>query len=111
MVLSLLAVHGRAQLWIIYVVAFCYGIAFSILSRAGAGLRKDMLADDELGAANAALQTVGQGLRIVAPLAGAGLYVAVGGSAVAVPTRASLPLPSDAGRADAAFTASGTWSG
>jgi MFS family permease len=63
MVLSLLAVHGRAQLWITYVVAFCYGIAFSILSSAGAGLRKDTLADDELGAANAALQTVGQGLR------------------------------------------------
>jgi MFS family permease len=84
MVLSLLAVHSRAQLWIIYLVAFCYGISFSILSAAGSGLRKDMLAGADLAAANAALQTVGQGLRIVAPLAGAALYVAAGGGAVAI---------------------------
>jgi MFS family permease len=84
MVLSLLAVHSRAQLWIIYLVAFCYGVSFTILNSAGAGLRKDMLAGDDLAAANAALQTVSQGLRIVAPLAGAGLYVAVGGGAVAI---------------------------
>ncbi len=84
MVLSLLAVHSRAQLWIIYAVAFCYGISFSVLGSAGAGLRKDMLADDDLATANAALQTVSQGLRIVAPLVGAGLYVAVGGGGVAI---------------------------
>jgi MFS family permease len=84
MVLSLLAVHSRAQLWIIYLVAFCYGISFSVLSSAGAGLRKDMLAGEDLASANASLQTVSQGLRIVAPLVGAGLYVAVGGGAVAI---------------------------
>ncbi len=84
MVLSLLAVHSRAQLWIIYLVAFCYGISFSVLSGAGAGLRKDMLAGEDLAAANAALQTVGQGLRIVAPLAGAALFAVVGGGAVAI---------------------------
>jgi MFS family permease len=84
MVLSLLAVHSRAQLWIIYVVAFCYGVAASILNSAGAGLRKDMLAGDDLAAANAALQSVSQGLRIIAPLAGASLYVTVGGGAVAI---------------------------
>lgn len=84
MVLSLLAVHSRAQLWIIYLVAFCYGVSFSILGSAGAGLRKDMLADGDLAAANAALETVSQGLRIAAPLAGAGLYVAFGGGAVAI---------------------------
>src|ERR1022692_1192977 len=84
MVLSLLAVHSRAQLWIIYLVAFCYGAAAGILTSAGAGLRKDMLGGDDLAAANAALQTVSQGLRIIAPLVGAGLYVTVGGGAVAI---------------------------
>jgi len=76
MVLSLLTVHSQAQLWIIYLVAFCYGVSFSILGSAGAGLRKDMLADGDLAGANAALETVSRGLRIVAPLAGAGLFVA-----------------------------------
>ncbi|HKR71979.1 MAG TPA: MFS transporter [Streptosporangiaceae bacterium] len=83
-VLSLLAVHSRDQLWIIYLVAFCYGISFSVLGSAGAGLRKDMLAGEHLAAANAALQSIGQGMRIVAPLAGAGLFIAFGGGAVAV---------------------------
>ena len=84
MVLSLLAVHSRAELWVIYLVAFCYGISFSVLGSAGAGLRKDLLAGENLASANAALQSVGQGMRIVAPLAGAGLFVAFGGGAVAV---------------------------
>jgi MFS family permease len=84
MVLSLLAVRSVGQLWIIYLVAFCYGISFDVLGSAGAGLRKDMLADDDLAAANAALQSIGYGMRIVAPLVGAGLFVAFGGGAVAI---------------------------
>jgi hypothetical protein len=39
---------------------------------------------DLLGEANAFLQTVREGLRLVAPLAGAGLYTVAGGSAVAL---------------------------
>jgi MFS family permease len=84
MVLSLLAVNSRAQLWIIYLVAFCYRISFSVLSSGQSGLWKDMLAGDDLAAANAAMQSVSQGLRIAAPLAGAGLFVTFGGGAVAI---------------------------
>ena len=84
LVLSLLAVHSRAQLWIIYLVAFGYGLSFGLLGSASAGLRKDLLADDDLGGANAALQTINQGLRIVSPLVGAALFAALGGGAVAV---------------------------
>ena len=84
LVLSLLAVHSRAQLWIIYLVAFGYGLSFGLLGSASAGLRKDLLADDDLGGANAALQTINQGLRIVSPLAGAALFAALGGGAVAI---------------------------
>jgi hypothetical protein len=43
-----------------------------------------MLPEELLADANGALQSTTQGLRIVAPLAGAGLYAAVGGGAVAV---------------------------
>lgn len=84
LVLSLLAVHSRDQLWIIYLVAFGYGLSFGLLGSASAGLRKDLLADDDLGGANAALQTINQGLRIVSPLAGAALFAALSGGAVAV---------------------------
>jgi hypothetical protein len=34
----LLAVRSQAQQWIIYLVAFGYGVAFSVLGSAGAGL-------------------------------------------------------------------------
>jgi MFS family permease len=84
MVLSLLAVRSPAQLWIIYLVAFGYGAAFTVLGSAFAGLQKDLLPGDTLAAANAALQSIGYGARIVAPLAGAGLFVWLGGGAVAI---------------------------
>lgn len=83
-VLSLLAVHGRGQLWILYAVAFAYGLASGILGSAGAGLRKSLLGAEQTAAANAMLQTVSQGLRIVAPLVGTGMFVAFGGGSVAI---------------------------
>lgn len=84
LVLTLLAVHTAAQLWIIYLVAFGYGVAFSVLGSAGAGLQKDLLPGPDLAAANAALSSIGYGVRIVAPLAGAGIFAVFGGGAVAV---------------------------
>jgi MFS family permease len=84
LVLSLLAVHSRSQLWIIYLVAFGYGVAFSVLGSGFAGLQKDLLPGPDLAAANAALTSIGYGLRIVAPLAGAALFTAFGGGAVAI---------------------------
>jgi len=74
MVLSLIAVHSVAQLWLIYLVAFGYGIAFTVLGSASAGLRKDLLPGADLAAANATLSSIGYGVRIVAPLAGAGPF-------------------------------------
>lgn len=83
-VLALLAVHSAAQLWIMYGVALAYGTAFAILAAAGAGLIKDLVAGGDLAGANAALTTLGQGLRIASPLVGAALYAGFGGGAVAI---------------------------
>ncbi len=82
-VLSLLMVHSRAQLWIMYAVSFAYGTAGIIIAAASAGLLKDLLADDDLATANAARTTISQGLRIVSPLLGAALYTRFGGGSVA----------------------------
>jgi MFS family permease len=83
-VLTLVFVRSSAELWLIYVVAFCYGSSFDFLSAAGAGLRKDMLKGEDLASANALLQMSSQGLRVLSPLVGAGLFVAFGGPAVAI---------------------------
>ena len=83
-VLTLVFVRSREELWLIYVVAFCYGTSFGLLSAAGSGLRKDMLSGADLASANAALQTASQGLRVLSPLVGSGLFVAFGGPSVAI---------------------------
>jgi MFS family permease len=83
-VLSLLVVHSRHELWLIYVVTFLYGLAGDLFSGARSALMRVMFDDDVLVDANAALQTAREGLRLVAPLAGAALYAAFGGGVVAV---------------------------
>ena len=83
-VLSLLFVHGRDQLWLLYLVTFLYGLAGDIFSAARSALLRVMLPEEMLVDANAVLQTSREGLRLVAPLAGAGLYAAFGGGVVAV---------------------------
>jgi MFS family permease len=91
-VLALLAVHGRGQLWVIYAVAAAIGLANTILGASRNALLRDMLADGDLGPANAMLQTTSQGLRLISPLAGAGLYVAIGGHGVTVVNSALFGL-------------------
>ena len=82
--LTLLFVHGRDDVWIIYAVTLVYGASGYLFSSAQSALLTRMLPPERLGDANAALQTVSEGSRLIAPLIGAGLFAAVGGAAVAV---------------------------
>lgn len=75
----LLAVRDRADVWITYVVAALYGLSYITLSAVLSGLIRHLVPSELLADANGVLQTVRQGLRPVGPLAGAGLYAAVGG--------------------------------
>jgi MFS family permease len=83
-VLSLLAIQGRHQLWLIYTVAAATGLANDVLSSSRSALIKDMLTDEQLGPANALLQTLTQGTRLLSPLLGAGLYTLLGGHGLAI---------------------------
>ena len=73
-VLLLLLVHGRGQLWLIYLVAFAYGLDYTFLSAGQSALLKLMLPDELLGDARGMLSTVREGLRLFGPLSGAGLF-------------------------------------
>src|SRR5690348_16687011 len=75
----LVFVDSRDQLWLIYLVAAAYGLSGTLLGPAMSALLKDLLDDDDLGSANAARQVLDQGLRLVSPLVGAGLFAAFGG--------------------------------
>lgn len=83
-VLPLLLVHDARDVWIVYVVAFCYGISFVVLPAGTNGLLKELLPDEVLVDANSSLQTVKEGYRLIGPLVGAALFAWVGGGAVAV---------------------------
>jgi MFS family permease len=80
----LLFVQSRSQLWLLYTVTLLYGLGGDVFGAARASMLKAMLPDEQLGEANSVLQTVREGLRIVAPITGAGLFAAFGGHVVAV---------------------------
>ncbi|SDU77256.1 MFS transporter [Jiangella alkaliphila] len=91
-VLALLAVDDAADMWLIYLVTFGYGWVGYVTAAAQSGLLRDLLDDDELAGANGLLTTLDQGLRLVTPLAGAGVYALYGGGAVAVLTASMLVI-------------------
>lgn len=89
-VLSLWFVSGPAQMWVIYLVTFVYGLLNYVTGAAGSGLVRDMLSDDQLASGNGILNTIDQGLRLLSPLVGAGAYALFGGFAIAVVTFVTL---------------------
>ncbi|TML93611.1 MAG: MFS transporter [Actinobacteria bacterium] len=89
-VLALLFVHDRGDVWIIYAVALFYGAAGTFGASARSALMTVMLPRELLAESNGMLQTLREGLRLVAPLVGALIYAAAGGGAVAVLDSASF---------------------
>ncbi|HLX32901.1 MAG TPA: MFS transporter [Gaiellaceae bacterium] len=91
-VLLLLFVHNRGDAWLIYLVAVLYGVVGTVFYPARAALMRVMLPEELLADANGALSIARQGLRVIAPAIGAGLYVAFGhnGGTVAILDSASF---------------------
>jgi len=82
-VLLLLLVHRREDVWLIYVVAALYGASMLVFQSARSALVFTLLPDALLEAGNSALTTVREGLRLVGPLTGVGLYARFGGGVTA----------------------------
>jgi MFS family permease len=89
-ILALLFVHDRSDMWILYAVTVFYGAAGTFAASARSAFMTVILPRDLLGEANGLFQTIREGLRLVAPLVGAGIYASVGGGAVAVLDSASF---------------------
>ena len=73
-VLTLLLVQDAGQLWLVYLVIAAYAASSYLTAAAQGGLLRDLMPDRLLAPANGLLSTVDQGLRIVSPLAGAGVF-------------------------------------
>jgi MFS family permease len=89
-VLSLLFVHDRGDVWIIYAVTLFYGASGTLAASARSALLTVMVPQELLGESNGVLQTLREGLRLVAPLVGALIYASIGGGAVAILDSASF---------------------
>ncbi|WP_336216867.1 MFS transporter [Nonomuraea sp. LPB2021202275-12-8] len=82
LLLPLFLITGPDQLWLVYVVMFAYGASSSLLGPAQSALLPALVSEELLGDANGAIQTIRGLLRIVAPMAGAGLYALLGSNAL-----------------------------
>src|SRR5947207_6910566 len=89
-VLSLLFVHDRGDVWIIYAVTVFYGAAGTFGASARSALMTVMVPRELLAESNGVLQTLREGLRLIAPLVGALIYASGGGGAVAILDSASF---------------------
>src|SRR5436309_5650514 len=88
----LLLVHDRGDVWLLYLVTALYGLVGDIFAAARSAMLKAMLPDELLADANGAYQSSREGVRIVAPLAGAGIFAAAGGATVALVDAATFVI-------------------
>ncbi|MGH7665853.1 MAG: MFS transporter [Candidatus Dormibacteria bacterium] len=82
-VLPLLLVRGPGEVWVIYLVMVLYGAIGTLISAAGTALLVTVVPSEDLGQANGFIQTLSEGMRLITPLVGAGLFTLVGGAVVA----------------------------
>jgi MFS family permease len=81
--LSLL-VHSADQVWLLYVIILCYGISAVLITATQSALVPSIVGRADLPDANGLLQSSSDGVKLLAPLLGAGLYTLIGGHAIAL---------------------------
>ncbi|MEV6116806.1 MFS transporter [Streptomyces sp. NPDC052109] len=80
---ALFAVRSPDGLWLLFTVLLLYGTAGVVGEAAESALIASVVPGDLLGDFSGLRTTVTEGMKLVAPLTGAGLYAAFGGPAVA----------------------------
>ncbi|WP_109031990.1 MFS transporter [Streptomyces rubrogriseus] len=92
LLLTLFAVDSREELWLVYAVLLVYGASGVVHDAAESALMAAAVDPGLLGDFNGLRLTANEGMKLVAPLAGAGLYAAYGGPAVALLDAATFVL-------------------
>ncbi|MEV6958378.1 MFS transporter [Streptomyces sp. NPDC051207] len=89
---ALLAVDAADRVWIVFAVLFAYGAAGVVHDAAESALVATAVDTALLGDFNGLRTTATEGMKLLAPPAGAGLYTAWGGPAVALLDAATFVL-------------------
>ncbi|MEU5341724.1 MFS transporter [Streptomyces sp. NPDC020766] len=84
LLLPLFAVDSPGTLWILFAVLLVYGAAGVVHDAAESALVATAVDKQLLGDFNGLRMTADEGMKLLAPLAGAGLYAAYGGARVAL---------------------------
>ncbi|EFL31285.1 integral membrane efflux protein [Streptomyces viridochromogenes DSM 40736] len=84
LLLTLVGVDSAGELWLLYGVLFVYGAAGVVHDAAESALVSAAVDPALLGDFNGLRMTATEGMKLLAPLAGAGLYAAYGGASVAL---------------------------
>ncbi|WP_030612789.1 MFS transporter [Streptomyces fulvoviolaceus] len=81
---TLFTVDSPDRVWLLYAVLFLYGAAGVVHDAAESALVATAVAPSLLGDFNGLRMAITEGMKLVAPLAGVGLYAAYGGPSVAL---------------------------
>jgi Na+/melibiose symporter-like transporter len=84
LLLCLLTVHSRAQVPLLFGAMLGYGLSYVLLDAAESALLPASLPADLLAPVNGLRMSAQEGAKLIAPLAGAGLYTWLGGPVVAL---------------------------
>ncbi|BEL05190.1 MFS transporter [Actinoplanes sichuanensis] len=83
LLLLLLLVDVRTDVWLIFAVMFAYGVSFVVTDAAESAVLPAAISADLLGDVNGLRMSASEGMKLVAPLIGAGLFTWLGGASVA----------------------------
>lgn len=92
----LVGVRSGAWVWVLFAVLLVYGVSAVLSDAAEAALVVHALPVDLRGDFNGLRMTANEGMKLVAPLLGAGLFVQFGGPAVALLDAATFVLAAGA---------------
>ncbi|MEU0373881.1 MFS transporter [Streptomyces sp. NPDC006283] len=92
LLLPLLAVDSAARVWILFAVLTLYGVSSVVHDAAEAGLVAAAVDPRLLGDFNGLRMTANEGMKLLAPLAGAALFTRFGGASVALLDAVSFAL-------------------
>ncbi|MGW3508810.1 MFS transporter [Streptomyces sp. NPDC000994] len=92
LLLALLTVDSPGRVWVLYGVLFLYGATGVVEDAAQSALVATTVDPKVLGDFNGLRMTANEGMKLLAPLAGAGLYAAYGGRCVALLDAATFLL-------------------
>ncbi|WP_330328380.1 MFS transporter [Streptomyces sp. NBC_00536] len=93
-----LAVSSKADVWLLFAVLTLVGVGMVLNDAAATALVASAVPDELRGDFNGLVHTAIESMKLLAPLAGAGLFTAFGGSAVALLDAASFILAAAAFR-------------